>query len=286
MARQLTLIEKLTYSTVRIECRKTDGSGHTGSGFFYAFCHGASGEHAPAIVTNKHVVEGAVEIDFVLTMMDGQGDPVADDLFRVRLGAREAPHMFHPSPDVDLCAIFIAPVLEKAKSMGERIFYQMLKDTLLPSPEELDDFSAMEDVLMIGYPIGLWDDTNNQPIIRRGVTATHPALDFKGKKEFMIDCACFPGSSGSPVFLYHTGMREKRGGGMFLGRVIIKLLGVLWGGPQHTTTGEIKVVPIPTHVPQVPVSVTSIPTNLGYVIKAERLKDLEPVIRKAMKDQS
>jgi hypothetical protein len=285
MAKQRTLTEKLTHSTVRIECRYADGSGGTGSGFFYAFCREEGGKHVPAIVTNKHVVNGASEVSFVLTKVDDQGDPVAGDLFRVKLGAHEVPHMFHPSADVDLCAIFIAPILEKAKSMGERVFFLTLDETLLPSSKDIADLSAVEDVLMIGYPIGLWDDSNNQPIIRRGITATHPALDFKGKKEFLIDCACFPGSSGSPVFLYSTGMREQRGGGMSLGQVIVKLLGILWGGPQHTTAGEIRVVPIPTHISQIPVPVTSIPTNLGYVIKSEHLKDLEPLIRKAMKDQ-
>jgi len=54
---------------------------------------------------------------------------------------------------------------------------------------------------MVGYPIGLWDEKNNYPIFRKGITATHPANDYNGKSEFMIDAACFPGSSGSPVYI-------------------------------------------------------------------------------------
>ena len=57
----------------------------------------------------------------------------------------------------------------------------------------------VEDVLMIGYPNGLWDTTHNMPIIRRGTIATDIKLDYNEKKEFVIDAACFPGSSGSPV---------------------------------------------------------------------------------------
>lgn len=52
---------------------------------------------------------------------------------------------------------------------------------------------------MVGYPDGIWDEFNNQPIVRRGITATHPKNDFNGKGEFLIDAVCFPGSSGSPV---------------------------------------------------------------------------------------
>lgn len=286
MAKELTLTEKLTHSTVRIECTYKDGKSGTGSGFFFAFCRQSEGKHVPAIVTNKHVVENATEVRFVLTKVTADGDPIPGDLFRVALKGSEVPVMGHPSQDVDLCAIFIAPILAKAQVQGHKVFYLTLDESLLPTDADLAEFSAMEDVLMIGYPIGLWDDTNNQPIIRKGVTATHPALDFKGKKEFLVDCACYPGSSGSPVLLYSTGMRQQRGGGMQLGQVMVKLLGVLWGAPQHTAAGEIKVMAIPTHVMHLPVAVTRIPMNLGYVIKAERIKELEPEIRKALGGQS
>ena len=53
----------------------------------------------------------------------------------------------------------------------------------------------------------------------------------------------------------------------------IKLLGVLYAGPQHTIHGDIKVVTVPTL--QKPVSVAAIPINLGVVIKAEQLNAFE-----------
>lgn len=37
---------------------------------------------------------------------------------------------------------------------------------------------------------------------RRGITATNINFDYNGKKEFVIDAACFPGSSGFPVFIW------------------------------------------------------------------------------------
>jgi hypothetical protein len=129
---------------------------------------------------------------------------------------------------------------------------------------------------MIGYPNGIWDAVNNMPIIRRGSTATHPNLDYEGRPEFMIDAACFPGSSGSPVFLFNTGGYAVRGGGLAIG-TRIKLLGVLYAGPQHTATGEIKIVAVPTL--QQPIAVSRIPNNLGMIIKSARLRDFEPILK-------
>lgn len=36
-----------------------------------------------------------------------------------------------------------------------------------------------------------------------GSTASHPAYNYNNRNEFVIDCACYPGSSGSQVMLYN-----------------------------------------------------------------------------------
>jgi hypothetical protein len=55
----------------------------------------------------------------------------------------------------------------------------------------------------------------------------------------------------------------------------IKLLGILYAGPQHTASGEIVLAPVPTQ--NKPMSLTSMPNNLGYVIKASELDALESI---------
>ena len=115
------------------------------------------------------------------------------------------------------------------------------------------------------------------PILRRGVTATHPNINYEGKREFLIDAACFPGSSGSPVFLFNTNGWTNRNGGTVMGGTRVKLLGVLYAGPQHTATGEIRIMNVPTQ--QRAISISTIPNNLGLVIKASRLTELDAVIR-------
>jgi hypothetical protein len=172
----------------------------------------------------------------------------------------------------------IGPLLHAAETQKQSFFFISLDETLLPSTKELTDMGAYEEVLMIGYPNGIWDSANNMPILRRGVTATHPNLNYEGRREFMIDAACFPGSSGSPVFLFNLGSWPDRRGNIIMGGIRIKLLGVLYAGPQHTATGEVRIVTIPTT--QRVVAFSTIPNNLGMVIKAARLTELDAEIRR------
>jgi hypothetical protein len=131
----------------------------------------------------------------------------------------------------------------------------------------------VEDVLMVGYPVGIWDQYNNAPIFRKGITATHPALDYQGKKKFLIDAACFPGSSGSPVFIFNHGSYSDKKGGIVVGDRLY-FLGILHAGPQYKADGNIEIVDIPTKNVMVS-SKTDIPTNLGIVLRAELLLDFE-----------
>ena len=171
----------------------------------------------------------------------------------------------------------IAPLLAEAAAAGKTFFFITLEESLLATHAELSDLSALEEVLMIGYPNGIWDATNNMPILRRGITATHPNLDYEGRKEFMIDAACFPGSSGSPVFLFNTGGWTDRKGNTMMGGVRVKLLGLLYAGPQHTATGEVRIVNVPTQ--QRAIAFSTIPNNLGLVIKAVRLREMDALLR-------
>ena len=160
---------------------------------------------------------------------------------------------------------------------GHRFFYVPLDKSLIPNQTELEDLGALEDVIMIGYPNGIWDPANNMPIVRRGVTATHPNLNYEGRREFMIDAACFPGSSGSPVFLYNNGSWTNRAGGMVMGGTRVKLLGLLYAGPEHTASGEVRIINVPTQ--QRAIAISTIPNNLGLIIKAGRLLEMDDVIR-------
>jgi hypothetical protein len=272
----LSVSEQFAYCTARIECRLSDGRSSIGTGFFIGFDR--TGErHIPAIVTNRHVVANAVEGRFQLHVADTAGKPVPSGRINVALENFENLWIGHPSEDVDLCVLPLAYLHREAERQGIRIFLVSLDTRMIPTAQELADLVAIEDVVMVGYPISLWDSVNNFPIFRQGVTATHPATDYEGKREFLVDIACFPGSSGSPVFLYNTGNYATRNGATVIGSRV-KLLGILSSAPIYTLTGEIHVTSIPTQ--QTAISVSQIPINLGCVIRSERLFDFEPVLKR------
>ena len=64
-----------------------------------------------------------------------------------------------------------------------KIFYVPLTTELIPDETVLSNLSAMEEVVMVGYPIGLSDMYNHKPIIRKGITSSHPKRNYQGKKE-------------------------------------------------------------------------------------------------------
>lgn len=284
MAHTLSASEQLAHCTVRIEVESASGSIGTGTGFYYRFAEEADGRHVPAIVTNKHVVDGACRGRFYVTLMDSDGNPDYNNHQVFNFQDFERRWIPHPDPGIDLCAMPIAPLLMAAQQDGNKLFYVSLEKGLIPSEAELVDMTAMEDVVMIGYPNGIWDQVHNMPVMRRGVTATHPALDWNGNSEFLIDAACFPGSSGSPVFLFNLGGYATKSGGMVIGPSRIKLLGILYAGPQHTVTGEIRIVKVPTI--DKPVSVTTIPNNLGMIIQSKKLVELDAIFAEILKNET
>ena len=261
--------EYLVYSTVRIETVSSEGKNYSGTGFFFNFARGG-GKQIPAIVTNKHVVKDMVKGAFVVHLADESGNAPSDKNQSVILMDFEKHWVMHPDAEVDLCVLPVGHLHEVLTGMGKKLYSTPIDDSIIPSASELEELSPVEDILMVGYPNGIWDKTNNRPVFRMGVTATHPGIDYEGKANFMIDAACFPGSSGSPVFLYNIGGYMQKNGTYQLGGHRFKLLGVLHSGPQQAVEGQIKIIDIPTKLEAITQS--QIMINLGIVAKSELLK--------------
>lgn len=270
----LSPAEQFAHSTVRIECDLADGGVGTGTGFFYSLDRNGD-QHIPVIVTNKHVVEGAVKGRFLLTLHNGADGPSIGNVKAYELDSFQSRWLPHPDPDVDLCVMPIAHLLHEAEKTNTRFFFVTMDKSLIPTASDLEDMLGLETIVMVGYPNGLWDKVNNLPIFRQGVLATDFKHDWNGRKEFLIDAACFPGSSGSPVLLFEVGSYQTRNALVMGSR--IKLLGILYAGPQHTIHGDIKIVTVPTQ--QKPISIAAIPNNLGIIIKASQLNAFEGMLK-------
>ncbi|QDV92111.1 hypothetical protein RAS2_32250 [Phycisphaerae bacterium RAS2] len=262
----------LLFSTVRVECTSPDGSTCVGTAFFFEF-RGIEKHVLPLLVTNRHVVEGSVYAEFLvhLACKSGdkrydQGDPPSGDSIRIRVDT-DNNWILHPTED--LCALPIASLLDAADTDANRIFYRPLHDGILPDERELRMMAAVESVLMIGYPTGLWDRTNNLPLIRQGITATPPIVDYEGTARGIVDIACFPGSSGSPIVVAHEGAFLRGRSLVTTKAPYVRLIGILSSGPLFDTEGSVEVVEAPAT--RVPIARLGIPVHLGYYVKAKAL---------------
>jgi hypothetical protein len=265
---ELTLAERLLYSTVKLTAYKAGVAFATGTGFF--MCFSVSGQKIlPAIITNKHVVAGADQITAMCHIANG--DKPSGKIVQCRIPIVPGFCADHPDEDVDLCAIPFGDIMNRGEAAGTPIFIQSLDESLIPSDDEWQYFDAIESIIMVGCPNGIHDELNNIPIVRRGITATPLSKKYNGKDEFMVDIACFPGSSGSPILVYDlTGFLDRRTNLYQLGRQRIKLVGILYAGPQIANNGQI-VLGKP---PRVTVDAMM---HLGNAIRSSALRSIETV---------
>jgi hypothetical protein len=280
-AMPLSAAAMMSLATIRLVATGPNGT-QVGTGFLYQF-KVPSIERPDAavhlIITNKHVAAAAHLVEFTLTWLRPgaeltEGVIEEDDqhiTHRVAMAGRLFPH---PDPAVDLCAFAIDDVVSAGPPDRKVRLLAISASWHLP-PEEAAEVRPIETAVMIGYPNGLWDETNNRPIARRAMTASHPLQRWNGARQFVIDAACFPGSSGSPVFLYEDGAIRQPGGAVGIG-FRARLLGVLFAGPLFTAEGRMEQRAIPTGLQEVPVHDQMM--NLGFVVHADAILELRPLI--------
>lgn len=233
--------EQLQFTTIRLEV----GNGR-GTGFIFDYVGDNSN---PIIVTNKHVIEqmssdGKVNF-YIHTTKDGN---ISSDSLRIEYVTQWIAH-----PTQDICYTFLNPIIQVIKNSNQVPFFMSINSTLIPTKEQLINLSVTEEVVMIGYPNGLWDENNNLPIFRKGFTAFHPSLDFKNHEQSInednigvVDIACFPGSSGSPIFVFNEDQKK------------VIFIGILFKGPLLYQASIKK-------------DITPLMMNLGYYIKSNEI---------------
>ncbi len=104
-------IEELIHSTVRIECVLANGAISTGSGYFYIFFE-SEDKNVPCIVTNKHVIEGAVKGSISLTLAE-DNKPLLGQMKNFEIDDFENQCIPHPEEHVDLAIFPIAQLLSQ-----------------------------------------------------------------------------------------------------------------------------------------------------------------------------
>jgi hypothetical protein len=168
---------------VRIETTRHDGKHRYGTGFPHSFCTkivnnrkmGVSG-----LVTNRHVIDDALRGSFFINRKRADKERSIGDMVEIRFDRND--WIDHYDPSVDLSVLPLGPKVEEMDLSIQGLFINYYNE-LIPDKDTWEMFSPVENIVTFGFPNGFWDEQTNTPIARRGVTASHPELNYKGEEE-------------------------------------------------------------------------------------------------------
>ncbi len=258
-----TVAEQLLFSTLRIETDTKVGTG------FIINHQWSDDKRGPFLVTNRHVVDdtSGARLTFTLKADDADG-PSLGRTHTVSLSQDAWKWTAHPSSDVDIAALPLAGLINHVTGNGVNLFYKGLDTEFIPEQAVLEDLDAIEEILFVGYPSGIYDHVHNLPVSRKGTTASPPSVDYNGQPVFLIDASVFPGSSGSPVLVLNNGLYVTRTGTQ-LGRNRLLLLGVLSEVMYREQDGSLEFRQTPASI--TPVVRTREMLDLGLVYKSRTI---------------
>lgn len=227
--------KNMLFTTVPVTTDLGGGMQSSGTCFFY----NAGGETSTQLilVTNKHVIEGALTGSLQFTRLtadnqwtreDAENEPDLGNPIRVDVADVAAQFVGHPDPEIDVAVMAMNQLFVDLHSRGDHIFVKSVRASDSPRPDQIEDLDALEPIVFVGYPSGLMDVVHGTPIMRTGVTATPIELDYCGRPQFLIDASVFRGSSGSPVFATRTDLHRE--GGVYV------------TGPRHLVVGIVAAV--------------------------------------------
>lgn len=267
----MDIYDQLVNCTVKINCDDVS----TGTGFFFRYDF--DGQFAPVIVTNRHVMENAKNVKLIFSLSGYfEGNDKSVEIEELKVHDVQKNVIYHENPEIDLCVIPMLGVLGYFEKYGKDPRISFLGFNNIPNNKQLEDLRFVEDIMMVGYPNGISDFKNNFPIFRKGITATHPGVDFNGQPEFLVDMTIIPGSSGSPVFLINDSGFRDRFGNINIGESRFYLLGINKAVFTANAEGKIVEIPAPTELKVY----SQIGINLGIIISAKELKYFKDEIKR------
>lgn len=275
-----SISEQLLNSTIRIECsRDTIINGvkrkmlSTGTGFFFGF--NINGTEVTYIVTNAHVINNS---DKGILRFTELKDSLPDygNIVSVEVSDFESHFIKHPTQDLAIIPLDL--ILKNGLVLGRPVYFKSGNEKFIFTKDYDKKVDFIENVMMIGYPKGLYDSYNNLPIVRRGLTATPLQIDFQAEPKFLLDIPVYPGSSGSPVFIYDfSGSYPSKEEGRLISGSRLILLGITTQSINYPFSGELTDnTPIHKEI------LTKLPINVAVVIKATELLAFVPMIKSKM----
>lgn len=260
-----SFIEQTLFSTLRIELLDDkDKLQSIGTGFMIRIDFPQNPKEALILlVSNKHILAGRQRftITFHRRQINSDLPQLKETLIYHTANYREGLFL-HPDPKIDLACVNISSVISELHS---KIYFKCLTRTVFANFNE-PELEPGQRVIFVGYPENRYDQKHNLPILRSGVIASHPKLNYNGEEQFLIDAQVFPGSSGSPVFLNMKEAQYNRGQ-IILGQGFPYLfIGVV----SATMIRNNLVAPLPTNL----LGTSQEVIGLGLVYKATALDAL------------
>lgn len=229
---------QLLYSVVPVFAEEDQGNKYMGTAFIFSVDQ-KDGSSIPLLITNYHIVEEAnMCFAEMHTSIDGKpSKEIANIRFDKNvLGGSKLGKL-------DLIALPFASALNELIKKNITVFYKGIGVNIIPQREDVENLAASENVTFIGYPSAAYDKVNKLPVYRQGITATPIWNNYEGEEAFLIDGNIFPGSSGSPVFIYDRLTHPTADGVAVGGRIMF--VGILTDamkdkeGKEHVGLGKV-----------------------------------------------
>lgn len=234
------LVHGWLYATVPID----NPQGESGTGFL-VLREIAPSQGRVFLLTNKHVIcrDSAmrssvhhIRCHFNTKESDGSAGTVSGEIPLINPDGSKR-FREHPDADTDVFAIEVTDVIQLNPKIEKR--WATYNDFALEAKRTELDITVGEDIVTIGYPLGLRQGDSNFPLIRQGVISTKIGTRLKDKvqdsqgnirnrtlRAFLIDGATVPGSSGSPVVLKPV-IGRIQGNSIIMGSAPPVLLGIV-----------------------------------------------------------
>jgi hypothetical protein len=241
----------------------------TGTAFFYTYKIGNF--FIPVLVTNLHSVKNSVISKILFTENDTLTNPTVRKT--IEYINNNFQNRWIPHPEYDLAILPFNPILEAVKKDQHKdILFVAFDESVIPVDSVIRSLSAIEQLLMIGYPKGYGDSFNNYPIVRRGTTATPLFSNFNNKNEFLLDIPIYSGSSGSPVILSSEGGYSNNGSFVVGGNRTL-LTGIATQSVDLRNPSAASTLGLENSL------------NIAVVIKASSLLDFKPILTNLLNEQ-